>query len=49
MTQTVSRSYTILDHEFEVDELKDIVTHGMSAGVSGFIYTKGLRTFSVVL
>ena len=40
MTQTVSRSYTILDHEFEVDELKDIVTHGMSAGVSGFIYTK---------
>jgi len=40
MTQTVSRSYTILDHEFEVDELKDIVTHGMSGGVSGFIYTK---------
>ena len=30
--------YTILDHEFELDELKDIVNHGMSAGVSGFIY-----------
>ena len=40
MTQTVSRSYTILGQEFEVDELKDIVTHGMSAGVCGFIYTK---------
>ena len=30
--------YTILDHEFEVDELVDIVNHGMSGGVSGFIY-----------
>ena len=30
--------FTILDHEFEVDELCDIVNHGMSAGVSGFIY-----------
>ena len=40
MTSTVTRSYTILNTEFEVDELKDIVTHGMSAGVSGFIYTR---------
>ena len=40
MTTTVTRSYTILDREFEVDELKDIVTHGMSGGVSGFIYTR---------
>ena len=32
--------HTILDHEFELDELKDIVTHGMSGGVSGFIYTR---------
>jgi hypothetical protein len=47
MTQTVSRSYTILDHEFEADELKDIVTHGMSAGVSGFIYTKDCMTSSM--
>ena len=35
-----SMTYTILDSEFEVDELKDIVNHGMSAGVSGFIYTR---------
>ena len=40
MTSTVTRSYTILDHEFEADQLKDIVNHGMSAGVSGFIYTR---------
>ena len=25
---------------FDVDQLKDIVNHGMSGGVSGFIYTK---------
>ena len=40
MTQTVSRSYTILDHEFDIDELRDIAIFGMSQGVSGFIYTK---------
>jgi hypothetical protein len=38
MTQTLSKMYTILDHEFELDELKDVVNHGMSAGVSGFTY-----------
>ena len=38
MTSTISRTYTILDSEFDVDELRDIVNHGMSAGVSGFIY-----------
>ena len=38
--QTINRNYTILDHEFDVDQLKDIVNHGMSAGVSGFIYTR---------
>ena len=32
--------YTILDTEFEADELIDIVNHGMSAGVGGFIYTR---------
>ena len=32
--------FTILDHEFDVDELVDIANHGMSAGVSGFIYTR---------
>ena len=40
MTATVTRSFDILDHEFEADELIDIVNHGMSAGVSGFIYTR---------
>ena len=39
MTATVSNTmFTILDHEFDIDELRDIVNHGMSAGVSGFIY-----------
>ena len=32
--------FTILDVEFEVDQLVDIATYGMSAGVSGFIYTR---------
>ena len=40
MTATVTRTFDILDREFDVDELKDIVTHGMSAGVGGFIYTR---------
>ena len=39
MTATSVQTFTILDHEFEVDELVDIVNHGMSAGVFGFIYT----------
>lgn len=30
--------HTILGREFDIDELKDIVNHGMSGGVSGFIY-----------
>ena len=39
MTATVSNTmFTILGHEFDIDELKDIVNHGMSAGFSGFIY-----------
>ena len=38
MTQTISKMYTILDTEFDIDELKDIVNYGMSAGVSGFTY-----------
>ena len=48
MTTTVQPFYTIFkakdatqrDAAFELDELKDIATYGMSAGVSGFIYTK---------
>ena len=30
--------FTILDREFDIDELRDVVNHGMSGGVSGFIY-----------
>ena len=37
---TTATMHIILDHEFDTDELKDIVNHGMSAGVSGFIYTR---------
>jgi hypothetical protein len=41
MTATVSNTmFTILDTEFDIDELRDIVNHGMSGGVSGFIYTR---------
>ena len=34
----LDRTYTLLGHEFEIDELKDIADHGMAMGVSGFIY-----------
>ena len=40
MTATSVQTFTILDREFDVDELVDIANHGMSAGVSGFIYTR---------
>ena len=49
MTATVSNTmFTIFeaqdpterDASFDVDELRDIATHGMRGGVSGFIYTK---------
>ncbi len=39
MTATVNRNYTILGVEFDVDQLMDIVNHGMLAGVPGFTYT----------
>ena len=50
MTTTVQPFYTIFeskdptqrDAAFELDELRDIATHGMAQGVSGFIYTKDL-------
>ena len=38
MTICSPAMYTILDEEFDIDELRDIAEHGMSAGVSGFIY-----------
>ena len=48
MTQTLNQTmYCIFPNSedshvatFDVEQLKDIVNHGMSAGVSGFIYTK---------
>lgn len=41
MTATVSNKlYTILGHEFDIEELRDIVIFGMRAGVSGFIYSR---------
>ena len=42
MTVCSPAMYTILGEEFDIDELNDIVNHGMSAGVSGFIYTSEL-------
>jgi hypothetical protein len=38
VSSIVSNTYTILGHEFDLDELRDIVDHGMSVGVSGFVY-----------
>ena len=38
MTALTQRTYEILGHEFELDELRDIATHGMAMGVCGFIY-----------
>ena len=35
-----SKDATQGDAAFDLDELKDIVNYGMSAGVPGFIYTK---------
>ena len=36
--------FTILDEEFELSELSDIVNHGMSGGVSGFIYYNDINS-----
>lgn len=43
MSITAQQLHFILDHEFTLDELRDICNHGMSAGVSGFIYHSELR------
>ena len=32
--------YTVLGVELSVDQLVDIVNHGMASGVGGFIYTR---------
>ena len=38
MTQSIVRTHTIIDQEFDLDELRDIVNHGCCAGIPGFIY-----------
>ena len=43
MTTTTAPTFTILDHEFEVNELEDIANHGMAVGVPGFIYSSELH------
>jgi len=45
MSITAQQLYFILDHEFTLDELRDISNHGMSQGVSGFIYSSDLRNY----
>ncbi|AXF42064.1 hypothetical protein STIP37_2 [Synechococcus T7-like phage S-TIP37] len=42
MTVATVRTFDILGHEFDMDELNDIATHGMEGGVSGFIYSSEL-------
>ena len=42
MTVCSPAMYDILDEEFDIDELNDIVNYGMSAGVHGFIYSSDL-------
>ena len=43
MTICSPQVFTILGEEFEYDELRDIESHGMSAGFSGFIYRSELE------
>ena len=35
---TITQTSTILDTDYDVDTLVDIVNHGMSSGVGGYIY-----------
>ena len=37
-TTVLPQSVTILEREFDIDELRDIALYGMKGGVSGFIY-----------
>ncbi len=43
MTIATVQTFDILGHEFDLDALNDIATHGMSGGVSGFIYSSDLH------
>jgi len=40
---TSTKTFEILGHEFELDQLNDIATHGMAQGVGGFIYSSELH------
>ena len=42
MTTATTQTFEILGQEFDIDQLKDIATWGMSGGVSGFIYSSDL-------
>ena len=42
LTCVSSSVYTIFGEELELDDLHDIVNHGMECGVSGFIYSSEL-------
>jgi hypothetical protein len=42
MTTATVQTFDILGHEFSMDELNDIATHGCVAGVPGFIYSSEL-------
>ena len=42
MTTATMQTFDILGHEFDMDALNDIATHGCAAGVSGFIYSSEL-------
>ena len=43
MTVATVQTFDILGHEFDMDALNDIATHGCAAGVSGFIYSSELH------
>jgi hypothetical protein len=43
MTTATMQTFDILGHEFDMDALNDIATHGCAAGVSGFIYSSELH------
>ena len=40
---TNTQAFDILGHEFDLDQLNDIATHGMGQGVGGFIYSSDLH------
>ena len=40
----MTKTFTLLGDEFELEELRDIVNHGMAAGVAGFVYFTELES-----